>query len=132
MSSRLHTIVLSAVIALAMAFGWLLPHQNGRDFSPAVSPAELSLNDKRPSDMAGAFLRHSHETDGEEKRASGALHAHNSAEHLHETPNLAAGIALKTRPFGKAWYGVLAAADRRNAPYELLRPPRTLRPSREA
>ncbi len=132
MSSRLHTTVLSAVIALAMAFGWLLPHQNGRDFRPAVSFVELSLHDERPSDMGGAFLRHSHETDGKDKRASGALHAHNSAEHLHETPNLTAGLPLKARPFGKAWYGMLEAADGRNTPYEFLRPPRTLRPSREA
>lgn len=130
MSSRLNTIALSIVIALAMAFGWLLPHQTGRDFKPAISFVESSFEEERLS--ASALERHSHDADDNDNRGSGTVHAHNNAEHLHETPDLAAGIVLKPRPLASVWYSVLRAAAARDTTYEFLRPPRALPPSREA
>lgn len=117
MSIRLKTAILPIVLALVMAFGWLLPH------TPSISSAPSMHSELATSERTKMTGSHFHETIDLERAATHAPHTHNSAEHLHEMPNLAVSTFLACDIAANAWSMLANAARPLNTTSEFLRPP---------
>lgn len=126
MSNRVNRTVLYLVLAVAMAFGSLLPHasQSLSHEPVALTTAETERQGQLVSEMAEHGHRHNYR--GEHDRAAGHAHGHNPADHSHETPTTPPGSAPALRALVPAWVPMPPQAAHLGAIYRLERPPRLI------
>ena len=106
MSNRVSSAVLCLVVALAMAFGPLLPHPT---HSTSHDMAALAAPEQE-----------------EDERVAGHSPGHNPADHSHETPTTPPGIAAAVPPLLRTWLPMPPQTAHLGASYRLERPPRPI------
>jgi hypothetical protein len=126
MSRRRLRAGFSLVIALAMALGMTLSaaHVSAGHNAYAIAQAEVV----RHAELAASISEHGHaHEEGEpDERLPGHVHGHNTADHVHETANIAGLIQLGTPRFVRTeiQYEHRRSASKR--PGGLERPPRSV------
>jgi hypothetical protein len=126
MSNRVNRAVLCFVVALAMAFGSLLPHPT---HSPSNDPVGLSTAEaERHAQLEAEIAKHGHShDDGEDhEQAAGHSHGHNPADHSHETPTAPPAVAATVPALVRTWLTVPPSTVTLGAIYRLERPPRPI------
>jgi hypothetical protein len=123
MSIPVRRAVLSLAVALAMAFGSLLPHAS---HSPPHDPKAFSAAEAdRHAQLEAEIAEHGHShDDGEEhERTADYPHGHNPADHSHETPTTPPGSAPFLPAMTRSWMPMPPHAADLGASYRLERPP---------
>jgi hypothetical protein len=126
MSNRVHRAILCIVVAVAMAFGSLLPHAT---HSPSHDPAALAAAEaERHAQLEAEIAEHGHSHgDGEEhEQVAGHSHGHNPADHSHETPTTPPGSAPVVPALVRTWVPMPPQTAHIGARYRLERPPRPI------
>ena len=125
MSNRVSSAVLCLVVALAMAFGSLLPHPT-HSTSPDMAALAAAGEDAH-AQLEAEIVEHGHShDDGEDERVAGHSHGHNPADHSHETPTTPPGIAAAVPPLLRTWLPMPPQTAHLGASYRLERPPRPI------
>jgi len=124
MPNRVNRVVLCLAVALAMAFGSLLPHAT---HSPSHDPVVLAAAE-RHAQLEAEIAEHGHShADGENhERMAGHSHGHNPADHSHETPTTPSGSAPAVLALIPAWAPTPPETVHIGATYRLERPPRPI------
>ncbi|MBB6012387.1 hypothetical protein HNR59_001732 [Aquamicrobium lusatiense] len=125
MSNWVGRAVLSLVVALAMAFGSLLPHAA---HPPSQNPTALATEAKRhvQPEVEMAEHGHSHEDGEEHEQAAGHSHGHNPADHSHETPTAPPASAPVVPALARTWVPMPPHVAHLGTSYRLERPPRRI------
>ncbi|PSM19725.1 hypothetical protein [Nitratireductor sp. StC3] len=126
MSNRVNRAVLCLVLAVAMAFGSLLPHAS---HSPSHDPVALAaVEAERHAQLEAEIAEHGHShDDGEDhEQVAGHSHGHNPADHSHETPTTPPGSSPDVPTLVQAIVPTSPDAAHLGASYRLERPPRPI------
>jgi hypothetical protein len=126
MSLPVRRAVLSLAVAVAMAFGSLLPHAS---HPPPHDPKTFSAAEAdRHAQLKAEIAEHGHShDDGEEhERAADYSHGHNPADHSHETPTTPPGSAPFLPAMIRSWMPMPLHAVDLGASYRLDRPPKPI------
>jgi ABC-type nickel/cobalt efflux system permease component RcnA len=123
MSNRVNRAILCIAVALAMAFGSLLPH--GTD---SASDDPFALAAERHAQLEAEIAEHGHShDDGEDhERTAGHSHGHNPADHSHETPTTPPNIIPAVLTLIPAQVPTRPETVHLDATYRLERPPRPI------
>lgn len=126
MSNRVNRAVLCIAVALAMAFGSLLPHATHAASHDPVALADAEA--ERHAQLGAEIAEHGHShDDGEDhERTAGHSHGHNPADHSHETPTAPPNIFPAVLAMTPAWVPPRPETLHLDATYRLERPPRPI------
>lgn len=126
MPNRVNRAMLCLVVALAMAFGSLLPHaSDSSTHDPvALAAAEAERHGQFEADIAGHG--HSHDDGQEYERSTGHMHGHNPADHSHETPTTPSGSEAVVPTLVQNVVPTAHDTAHLDTTYRLERPPRPI------
>ena len=126
MSNRINRSVLYLVLAVAMAFGSLLPHatHSPSHDSVALPAAEAERHAQLEAEIADRG--HSHDDGKDHQQVAGHSHGHNPADHSHETPTTPPGSAPVVPALVRMWVPLPPHTAHFGASYRLERPPRPM------
>ncbi len=126
MPNRVNRAVLCLVLAVAMAFGSLLPHAKR---SPSHDPIALAaVEAERHAQLEAEIAEHGHgHDDGEDReQVAGHSHGHNPADHSHETPTTPPGNAPVVPAPVRILVPMTPQSAHPGATYRLERPPKPI------
>ncbi|WP_163001475.1 hypothetical protein [Pannonibacter phragmitetus] len=126
MSNRVNSAILCCVLALAMAFGSLLPHANHSQSHDPVGLAKAESQRHAQLDAEIAEHGHSHDDGEEHEQVAGHSHGHNPADHSHDIPTTPPGSATILSTYVRTWVPMPPQTAHIGASYRLERPPRPI------